>query len=292
VLITGAEGFVGTHLAARLGTDAVAAEADVLDPAAVASAVRAAQPRAIVHLAAQSSVAASWEDVGGAWSANVVGTVNVLQAARAEAPGARVLFTSTGEVYGRAESFPIAETAPVAPISPYAASKAAAEVACAQFRRSGLDVVVTRAFNHEGPGRDERFAIGSWTRQIAQLEEAGGGALAVGDLSARRDISDVRDVCRAYSLLLDADVEGTYNVGSGRSVSMSEVVERLVSLARVPVEIEQRPERMRPAEIPRLEADISRLHAATGWEPEIPLEQTLAETLAYAREHVAAGSAR
>jgi GDP-4-dehydro-6-deoxy-D-mannose reductase len=286
VLITGGEGFVGRHLSFLLGDEAVSANADVLDAAAVTAAVRATAPGAVVHLAAQSSVAASWTDAAAAWDVNVIGTVNVLEATRTEAPAARVLFVSTGEVYGRATELPTPETAPLEPLSPYAASKAAAEVACAHANRTGLDVVVARAFSHEGPGRDERFAVGSWTRQIAQLEEQGGGVLEVGDLSAERDITDVRDVCRAYTLLLDGDVAGTYNVASGRTVTMHEVVDLLVSLARCPVEVEQRQDRMRPAEIPRLLGDNRRLREVTGWEPRISLEQTLAETLDAARAAV------
>jgi GDP-4-dehydro-6-deoxy-D-mannose reductase len=174
-------------------------------------------------------------------------------------------------------------------VSPYAATKAAAEIACEQARRNGVDVVVARAFNHEGPGRDARFAIGSWTRQIAELEGAGGGKLEVGDLTAERDLADVRDVCRAYTLLLDDGVEAaTYNIASGRPVPMSAVVEQLVGLARVDVEVEQRAQRMRPVDVPRMAGDASRVRAATGWAPEIPLEQTLADTLDAARATVAA----
>lgn len=261
----------------------------MLDAHAVVAAVRSARPEALVHLAAQSSVAASWQDVHEVWTTNVVGTVNVLEAVRAEASGARVLFVSTGEVYGRAERLPTAESEPFAPVSPYAATKAAAEVACGQYARAGLDVVVARAFTHEGPGRDERFAVGSWTRQIARLEERGGGALEVGDLSAERDISDVRDVCRAYTLLLDAGAPpGTYNVASGRTVRMRDVAETLVSLARVPVELAEDPGRFRPAEIPVLCGDASKLREATGWKPELPLERTLADALEAARREVAA----
>jgi len=144
---------------------------------------------------------------------------------------------------------------------------------------------VARATNHEGPGRDDRFAIGSWTRQIAGLEAEGGGTLRVGDLSAERDILDVRDVCRAYRLLLDRSVPaGTYNIASGRTVTMEHVVEQLVSLARVPVQVERDESRVRPADVPRLSGDPARLRAATGWSPEIPLERTLADTLEAARE--------
>jgi GDP-4-dehydro-6-deoxy-D-mannose reductase len=262
----------------------VAAEVDVLDAAAVAAAIRDVRPRAVVHLAALSSVAESWAAAGAVWSVNVIGTVNVLEAVRDEAPAARILFTSTGEVYGRAARIPTPETEQLAPVSPYAASKAAAEIACEHARLHGCEVVVARAFNHEGPGRDTRFAIGSWTRQIAALEEAGGGTLEVGDLTAERDLTDVRDVCRAYTLLLDDGVEaGIYNVATGRSVSMSAVVDELVALARVEIAVEQRPERMRPAEIPRMAGDPSRLRAATGWEPQISLEQTFADALEAAR---------
>jgi len=288
VLVTGADGFVGSHLRESLGDSFTPFEGDVLDAAAVAAAVRDVRPSGAVHLAAQSSVAASWVDAGAVWEVNVVGTVNVLEAVRSEQPAARVLFPSTGEVYGRAEQFPTPESSPIEPLSPYAATKAAAEIACGQFACRGLDVVVARAFNHEGPGRDERFAVGSWTRQIAELEEGEGGVLEVGDLTAARDISDVRDVCRAYSLLLGADAEGIYNVASGRSVAMSEVVDILIGLARVPIEIEQRADRLRPSDIPRIEGDASRLRNATGWRPEIPLEQTLGDTLEAARKKIAA----
>jgi GDP-4-dehydro-6-deoxy-D-mannose reductase len=289
ILVTGAEGFVGTHLRELLGSDAVPAHVNVLDVEALAAVVRAATPRAVVHLAAQSSVAASWEEVDEVWQVNVLGTVHVLEAVRTEHPRARVLFASTGEIYGRAQRLPTPETEPVAPLSPYAATKAAAEIACGQALRRGLDVVVARAFNHEGPGRDARFAIGSWTQQLARLEETGGGVLEVGDLSAERDITDVRDVCRAYTLLLDARVPaGTYNVASGRSVPMSQIVELLVSLARAPVEVEKREERLRPADIPAMSGDATKLREATGWEPQIPLEQTLADTLESARQALVA----
>ncbi len=282
ILVTGPNGFVGGHLRAELGETFVPFEDDVLDAKAVADVVRETQPRAVVHLAAESSVSSSWEDASRAWTVNVVGTVNVLEAVRREQPEARVLFPSTGEVYGNAKRFPTPEDEPVAPVSPYAATKAAAELACAQ---SGLDVVVARAFSHEGPGRDERFAVGSWTRQIARMEAEGGGSLLVGDLSAERDLTDVRDVCRAYGLLLDPGVPaGTYNVASGRAVPMQRVVELLIGLAELPLRVERDEARLRPADIPKLCGDSSRLREATGWEPGIPLEQTLADTLEAARQ--------
>lgn len=282
VLVTGPAGFVGRHLNKELGEAFVPFDGDVLDAAAVAGAIREAQPSALVHLAAESSVAASWESPTRVWRVNVAGTVNVLEAVRRERPRTRVLFASTCEVYGNASRFPTPEDEPVKPISPYAVTKAAAELACAL---PGVDVVVARSFSHEGPGRDDRFAIGSWTRQIARHEADGGGTLLVGDLSAERDLTDVRDVARAYRLLLDPSVAaGTYNVASGRSVTMEHVVELLVGLARVPVRVERDETRVRPADIRRLCGDPAKLRAATGWEPEIPLEQTLGDTLAAARE--------
>jgi GDP-4-dehydro-6-deoxy-D-mannose reductase len=284
ILVTGAQGFVGGHLLAQLGGRGLPVDVDVTDPKAVAHVVAASAPEGVVHLAARSSVADSWGETAEVWRVNVLGTINVLEAVHAEAPGARVLVVSTGQVYGQAEEIPTPEESPVAPLSPYAASKAAAELACAT---SAVDVVVARAFQHEGPGRDERFAIGSWTRQIARLEEAGGGTLQVGDLSSRRDITDVRDVCRAYELLLDRAVPaGTYNVASGKMVPMQEVLELLVASARCPIEIEVDPARSRPTDLAAVCGDASKLRAATGWAPTIPLEQTLADALEAARQAV------
>ena len=281
ILVTGAQGFVGTHLLAELGDRARPLDVDVTDAAGLADEIRRAGPSAVVHLAALSSVGDSWRDVSETWRVNTLGTVNILEAAA----GARVLVASTADVYGAADELPTPETAPLRPLSPYGASKAAAEVAADQARRAGAAVVVARAFQHEGPGRDERFAVGSWSAQIARAEEAGGGTVHVGDLSARRDITDVRDVCRAYARLLDRSVPAeTYNVATGRAVEMARVLDILVGLAECRLEIEQDPTRSRPAGVRELCGDASRLGAATGWTPTIPLEQTLADTLRAARQ--------
>lgn len=285
VLITGAEGFVGGYLLAELGGEAVAGTADVLDGDAFGAELRDVRPAAVIHLAALSSVGASWEGVPEVWRTNVLGTVQVLESVRAEAPEARVVVASSSEVYGRAETIPTPEDAPIAPISPYAASKAAAELAASQAAARGQDVVVVRPFPQVGPGQDERFAIGSWTRQIARLEAEGGGTLLVGDLSGERDLTDVRDGARAYRLLLETDAEpGTYNLATGRGSRMGDVLDLLVGLSSVPIEVEQEEARLRPAEIPSLVGDPSKLRAATGWQPEIALEQTLSDALEAARQ--------
>jgi GDP-4-dehydro-6-deoxy-D-mannose reductase len=285
ILVTGAQGFVGGHLIAQLGGRGLPVDIDVTDAKAFARAVAATAPAAVVHLAALSSVGTSWEDAGETWRVNTVGTVNVLEAVRLEMPETRVLFASTGEVYGRAEQLPTPEDSALAPVSPYAASKAAAELACEQARRAGVDVVIARSFQHEGPGRDERFAIGSWAAQIARAEESGGRTIRVGDLAGRRDITDVRDTCRAYTMLLDPSVPAsTYNIATGEVVELRDVLDTLVGQATAPLEIEHDPERMRPTEVPVLCGDASRLRAATGWVPRIPLEQTLADMLEAARQ--------
>jgi GDP-4-dehydro-6-deoxy-D-mannose reductase len=285
VLVTGPSGFVGTHLRAELKDAFLPYDDDVLDLASLTTAVREAQPDAVVHLAALSSVAESWGDVTEVWRTNVLGTVNVVEALRAEAPQARLLFVSSGEVYGRAPLVPTPEEAPVEPVSPYGASKAAAELACRQAR--DLDVVVARSFPHVGPGQNERFSVASWAAQLARLRSEGGGTLLVGDLDVERDLTDVRDVCRAYRLLLDRALPaGTYNVASGHAVLLKRVLELLVEATGVPVTVERDPSRLRPAEVRVVAGDASKLRVATGWEPSIPLERTVVDVLGAAQRTV------
>jgi GDP-4-dehydro-6-deoxy-D-mannose reductase len=279
VLVTGPEGFVGRHLRIELGDAFVPFGGDVLEAEALAGAMRETSPDAVVHLAAVSSVGASWDDIAKVWQTNVLGTVNVIEAARAQAPAARVLFASSGDVYGHASRIPTPEDEPVGPVSPYGASKAAAELACRQASGE-LDVVVARSFPHIGPGQDERFAVGSWAAQVARLRREGGGVLRVGSLDVERDLTDVRDVCRAYRLLLDpATPAGTYNVATGRPVPLRLVVEGLIELAGVHIAVEQDEARLRPVEVPVLAGDPSKLREATGWRPEIPLERSLEDAL-------------
>jgi GDP-4-dehydro-6-deoxy-D-mannose reductase len=277
-LVTGANGFAARFLLAELGEDGIASTDDVTGPLDLDRA------DAVAHLAAKSSVAASWDDPLETWRVNVVGTVNVLEAARTQRPAARVLSVSSAEVYGPTDAA-AREDDELRPASPYAASKAAAELACRNASRHGVDVVVARPFAHVGPGQSERFALGSWIAQVARLEREGGGVLEVGDTSVVRDVTDVRDIARAYRLLLDPAVPaGVYNVCSGHGVALAELLDTLAGLARVPIEVRQDPSRMRAADIPQLVGDPSKLATATGWAPAISLEQTLADALDHARE--------
>ena len=291
-LVTGGGGFAGPHLLALL-PDAAApgrSELDLLDGSAVAAFVRDLQPRAVFHLAAQASVSRSWEDPGETLRCNLDMTLNVLEAVRREAPEAPVLLVGSGEIYGAPERLPVAEDAPLRPQNPYAVSKAACDLLGGQYADAhGLRVIRTRTFNHAGPGQSDEYVVGTLTRQVAEAELAGDGeaALRVGNLEAARDFTDVRDVVRAYAALVDLPA-GPYNVCSGRSVSVSELVEMLGRVSSVEVRAEVDPERVRAHEVPEIRGSASRLQEATGWRPEIPLERTLADALAAWRERLAA----
>ena len=296
VLVTGARGFVGGHLTAALRArshevieadraardDAVLA-LDVTDALAVRAAFDLARPDAVAHLAAQASVAGSHDDPDGTFRVNAGGTLNVLDAARAlvaEGVRARVLVASSAEVYGAQprEAYPLRETAPALPRNPYAASKAAAEALTQAYARSyGIDAVATRAFNHIGPRQDEQFAVAAFALQIARAAAGHTRVVRVGNLEASRDVLDVRDVCSAYILLLEGGGEAgeVYNVCSGTATTMRELLRRLIEIGRVPVEVREDQERMRPSDVPISVGDAAKLRAATGWSPRIPLGAAL-----------------
>ncbi len=299
VLVTGSRGFVAgwllPHLESRgdvvVGLDS---EVDVTDAAALADAVTRAAPEGICHLAAQASVHDSWVDPATTFAVNAVGTVNLLQAALACRRRPRVLLVSSSEVYGRvdAESLPVREDHPFAPASPYAASKAAAELAGLQaWLGSSLEVVRARPFNHTGPGQRPDFVVPALAQQVAEAVRRGVGTLRTGNLAARRDITDVRDVVRAYRDLLVAGAPGeVYNVCRGESVAIEQVARRLLELAGVDIPIVADAQRMRPADLPEMRGDPARLHGATGWVPEIPLDVTLGDVLDHwVRQGSAAG---
>jgi len=285
-LITGAAGFAGTYLAtacAAAGDEVTAlprAACDLLDADAARAAVAAARPDVVHHLAARAHVGESWRDPAGTLRDNVAMTLNLLEAVRAEAPGATVVAVASGEVYGTPETLPIREDAPLRPQNPYAVSKASADLLAGFYADAhGLRIIRARAFNHAGPGQADTYAISSFARQVAE----GAGRIVTGNPDTRRDYTDVRDVVRAYRLLAERAAPGVYNVCSGRAVSTAELVRALGA------EHEVDPARLRPHEVMELRGSCEALRAATGWEPEIPLERTLSETVAYWRDAPARG---
>jgi GDP-4-dehydro-6-deoxy-D-mannose reductase len=258
-------------------------EVDLRDGAALASALAAARPDAVVHLAGQSSAARSFQHPDETFEVNVTGTWWLLDAVARAARQARVLVVGSGESYGRQpEGTRATEETPFAPVSPYGLSKAAADaLAAAQARGAGLDVVRVRAFGHAGPGQDPRFVLPSLAQQIAAIEAGDGEpVLRVGNLEVTRDMCDVRDVAQAYALLLERGRPGAaYNVCRGEGVRLTDVVGRLVAQARVPLRVEPDPARLRPAELPWLVGDPSAIARDTGWQARIPLERTLGDVL-------------
>ncbi len=289
-LVTGAGGFVGTHLVEHLRahgdeveeTDQAHGGVDITDPEAVKELVHDLQPEVIYHLA-------GWADVGGSWKAptmafrvNAEGTLNVLLAA-ADAGVQRVLAVSSADVYGKVNEreLPITEESPLRPVSPYTASKVAADYLGLQaWLGLGLPVLRVRAFNHLGPGQTDKFVASALASRIAHNEVDGGDTITIGNLSARRDFTDVRDVVRAYRLLMERGEPGeVYNVCTGVDVAVQDLADQLLALATRPMRFEADPDLLRPVDVPVLRGDHAKLTAATGWEPEISLTQTLADLL-------------
>ncbi len=260
------------------------------DAGAIREVLAAARPRVIYHLAAQSSAAASFDAPAETLSANLLGTLNVLEAVRALPAGERPVIIAVGsaEEYGPQSGVALLdEEAPLAPVSPYAVSKAAQTLLCRQYQRAyGLPVVVARPFSHTGPGQHPRFAFPSFARQIAAAEAGQGPAeIVTGDLSPVRDFLDVRDVVRAYRLLADRGRPGeVYNICSGTALTMAEGLRILVSAATVAITVRRDPSRDRPADTPRLVGDNRKLRNGTGWVPERDAASALLDLLAEARK--------
>jgi len=258
---------------------------DLRDPAAARAAVAAAGPDVVYHLAALSSVARSWEAPGAVLRDNLAVTLNVLEAVRHEAPPATVLVTGSGELYGRPDVVPTDEDAPLRPQNPYAVSKAGADLLAGFYADAhGLWVIRARPFNHAGPGQQPHFAIASFARQAARGRYRGDDPISIrtGNPDTRRDFTDVRDVVRAYRLLVAHADPGVYNVCSGRAVSATDLVDGLrplVGSAEIDHEIEAA--LVRGHEVMEIRGSHAKLTRTTGWEPEIPLERTLADTLAW-----------
>jgi GDP-4-dehydro-6-deoxy-D-mannose reductase len=295
-LVTGGAGFAGRHLVELLGVAGGAgaaaapprAELDLRDAPAVHAFVAALQPVAIYHLAAFSSPNRSWDQPEDALLPNVEMTLNVLEAARREAPQAVVVLVGSGQVYGEPELPPVGEDTPLAPGNPYALSKATSDMLGAQYAEAfGLRVVRLRPFNHAGPGQDDEYVVSSLCRQIAEAEAAGvaEALLRTGDPESARDFTDVRDVVRAYAAVAALD-GGAFNVCSGRATTVAELVEAVSREARVPVRHEVDPARLRAHDARAMRGSNERLATATGWRPEIPLERTVRDTLDWWRGRV------
>lgn len=308
VLITGITGFVGGHLAElllaegghvvcgfarhagwpdvlrHLGGRAELFDADVLDRAAVAEVLDRTRPDWVFHLAGYANTGRSFKEPDACWRLNLDGTRAVLEAVAASGRRPRVLFASTGLVYGDPDPGrdAIDELTTLKPASPYAASKAAADLLAYQWHRSaGLDVVRVRLFNQIGPRQSADYAVPNFARQIAAIERGEQPPeLHTGDLSGVRDLTDVRDMTAALRLVMEKGEAGAvYNAGSGRVHRMADVVSWLVSLARVPVAVRSKVESGRVGDTAVSRADPRRLMATTGWQPRFTLEQTLADVL-------------
>jgi len=300
-LITGAGGFAGGHLAAHCRTsgDEVAEVSrstgtDLLDAGAARAAIADARPDVVYHLAARAHVGESWEAPGRFLAENVAMALNMLEAVRADAPEATVVAVASGELYGAPAALPVGEDAPLRPQNPYAVSKASADLLAGFYADAhGLRVIRARAFNHAGPGQEPIYAIASFARQAAEAAERGEDPIVfrTGNPDTRRDYTDVRDVVRAYRLLAARAEPGIYNVCSGRSTSAREILELLAQAAGAGLDHRVDPSLVRAHEVMEVRGDPSRLQAATGWEPEIPLERTLADTVAWWREQLRSGRA-
>lgn len=310
-LITGICGFAGRHLAQHLLDKGVQVFGTYLDPDdrkllgplhsrvgllhadvrnvhKMAMVLKKTRPHRVYHLAAQASVGLSLTRPVLTVDINVTGTIGLLEAVRRESPETRVLFPSSSDVYGkvRRKDVPVKETQDPRPESPYAASKLAAEEICRMYARSyGIEVVIARSFNHTGPGQAPGFVVPDFALQIARQERTRGKArLKVGNLNARRDISDVRDIVRGYRLLAMKGRAGqVYHLGSGKAIKIRDMLNMLTAMSTKPIEIVRDLKRQRPSDLPILEADVKKVRRLTGWHTTIPLEKTLMDTLEYWR---------
>lgn len=318
-LITGISGFVGSHLAELLLTKdfevhgiirwrskteniddfkdkLILHDGDITDFSSLIKILKQIRPDYIFHLAAQSFVLSSWKSPGQTLYTNVIGTSNLLEAVtnlKDDSFNPIIHFAGSSEEYGLVlpSEIPIKETNPLRPLSPYGVSKVAADMLAHQHLRSyGIKTIVTRAFNHTGPRRGEVFATSTFAKQIAEIEKGKREPIIYhGNLEAKRDFTDVRDVVRAYLLAVEKCRPGeVYNICSGEkgTLSIKEVLSILLSLSNISVELKEDPERMRPADVPILQVDYSKFKEVTGWQPTINIKRTLKDLLNYWREKV------
>jgi GDP-4-dehydro-6-deoxy-D-mannose reductase len=306
VLVTGAAGFAGSHLvdalsargatvvawAHRLGpplptpSPATWQAVDVLDRDAVAEAVALHRPSVVYHCAGIAQSNSALDRIGATFEVNVRGTAHLLAAVERHAPDARVVVTSSALVYAHTADV-LREDSPIGPAGPYAVSKLAQDTLAARAAERGLDVVVARPFNHIGPRQSADFVASSVARQVALIERgAMPPLLHVGNLSARRDFTDVRDVVCAYVAMAQRGARGEcFNVCSGRAVAIHDLVHGLVARSRVPIDVVVDPSRVRPIDVPVVVGSSDKLRHATGWSAAIPLESTLDDLLEWWRAH-------
>ncbi|AOU98647.1 NAD-dependent dehydratase [Acidihalobacter yilgarnensis] len=284
-LLTGSEGFVGGHV--RQGIEGCVpfldddGVIDLREAHRLEGALTALAPfDAVIHLAAQSFVPASFDDPPETFAVNFQGTYNLLVALRAIGFRGRFLYVGSADTYGRVDetALPVTEDQPLRPRNPYAVSKVAAEALCYQWSQSGpFEVVMARPFNHIGPGQSPRFAVSDFARQIAMIAlDRSAPVLNVGDIDVTRDFTDVRDVVRAYELLLARGRNGeVYNVCSGRELDLRGIITRLAAMAGVSVRIEQDAARLRPSEQRRMVGSHAHLSVDTGWAPALMPDESL-----------------
>ncbi len=317
VLITGITGFAGSHLADFLleehpeievwGTYRWRSrreniehiegrirllECELDDATAVRRALEAARPDAIFHLAAQSFVPASWVAPADTLQSNILGQTNLFEAIRELELDPVVQIACSSEEYGLVlpGETPIRESNPLRPLSPYAVSKVAQDYLGYQYFQSyGIKAIRTRGFNHEGPRRGEVFVMSNFAKQVAAIEAGLHEPLIrVGNLDAVRDFTDVRDMVRAYFLAAERATPGeVYNIASGKGITIRDMLQKILDRSTVAVRVEVDPARLRPSDVEVLLGDASKFRAATGWEPRIPLDQTIADTLDYWRARFA-----
>lgn len=307
-IIIGAAGFVGgyliQHLKDECGMEVFATKLphekienknahifnlDIMDKEAVISLLFDIRPDYIFHLAAQSSVGLAWKKPCLTIDVNIKGSVNVMDAVRELYYKPRVLLIGSGEEYGHIEKgeTPIRETNRTRPGNIYAATKVCQNMIGNIYARAyDMELVMVRAFNHIGPTQASMFVVADFCRQVAEIEQGmKEPVIYVGNLEAKRDFTDVRDVVRAYALLVKNGVAGeTYNVGSGHAIAIRDILDKIISLAKRRIEVKIDANKLRPVDVPIIEADISKIKKLTGWQPEISLEQTIRETLDYWRE--------
>ncbi|MGH2498474.1 MAG: GDP-mannose 4,6-dehydratase, partial [Candidatus Limnocylindria bacterium] len=268
---------------------------ELTDPGSVEKLIAAVQPQRVFHLAAQSFVQSSFDEPAATLNNNINAQLNLLEAIRRHDDQIRVHIAGSSEEYGlvHEDEVPMKETNPLRPLSPYAVSKVTQDKLAFQYFKSyGMHLVVTRGFNHTGPRRGPIFVTSTFARQIAEIE-AGlhEPVIHVGDLTSKRDWTDVRDMVRAYWLALERGESGeSYNVGSGKTWSIREMLDMLLSHSTVKIRTREDPARLRPSDVPILWADTSKFRAATGWEPRIPFDRTLRDLLDYWRARVARGA--